>query len=233
MTRWLLLLAMLSLVLGCGSTPPKKSTAKKDKDKKPAAQQAPKEPEVTQDAFASYEAAMQAVVKGVADNKPTDISKAERWMGLQGAAIQGKLVETVKNPSANIAERISACRVYGRMGNVAAPLMLELSKPETKPDQLRLKAVECLGMPEHPEPAALNRLCDLVSDKDQRIRIAALRALRSVGKDAKKQRPEIVKQLQELLNSPTDDDAVRVAAKDALKEIEPRVGFSGMGKADK
>jgi hypothetical protein len=238
--RLLLVATLLTAIVGCGNVPKPASENKsksKTKDKeKPAA---PKEEPIDPNAFASYEEALAAIVAATAEQKPADMNKAERWLGLQGEKIAAKLSATVKDNGAPLAARISACRVLARIGPVATATLMEVSKKETKPDQLRQNGVQWMGVIKPTSKEIVDQLIALSNEStgtkelNQKIRVAALQALLKIGPDVKKLRPDYVETLQNTLNSQTEDDSIRGQAKLTLKSIEPRRGFSGMGSIEK
>lgn len=230
---WLLILAIAALLLsGCGPA----AAAKKPAKKKPAAttvaaRPAPQAPKVEQSAFADVAAAM-ADVEKVSKLDPTEANetllKVETWLNMQGTRIAPDLEALIKDSSAGLPSRLTACRVLARLGPVALPTLLEASAGE--PLLLRRKAIESLGRVKPPTAEAVHKLVSLLSDQDNEIRRSALGALGHIGKPAQQHDPQIVEKLMAILNNVNEDETVRSMAKDALKKVDPRKGLMGMEK---
>lgn len=240
MIRLGIVASLLLLVAGCGEVPKPSANSGKTKTKSKAAPPAaPKEEPIDPKAFASYEEALAAIVEATAAQKPTDVNKAERWLGSQGEAIASKLSATVKDANGPLAARIAACRILARMGPIATPTLMEITKKDYKPDQLRQNGVQWMGVIKPTSKEIVDKLIEVSNDKsgsketNQKMRLAALQALGKIGPDVKKMRPEYVEQLLSMHNSTTEDDTFRTQAKATLKIIEPRRGFSGMGSIEK
>ncbi len=220
---WLLVLVSVGVCAGCGEVPA--AAAKKPGKKKPAGatlvvDDRPKLPQVTQAEYASLDAAWADVEKLSGD--PTGgqkLLRIERWLGLQGVTIAPELVAKIKDPSAGLATRLTACRVLARLGPLATPTLLEASGGE--PKQLRLKAIESLGRVEPSSDEIVKKLLALVDDADFATRKAALGGLKDVGLPAK----QAADKLQSILNDPQEDETIRSLAKAALKAVDPRTGL--------
>ena len=180
----------------------------------------PKRPPVSQDEYASVQAAWADVETLSGDPAGGQrLLRIERWLDLQGDEIVAELAAKVEDPSAGLATRLTACRALARRGPVATgPL---LSATGGQPRQLRLKAIESLGRIEPSSAAIVEKLLSLVDDEDFEIRKAALGGLREVGPPANKASGK----LQSLLNDPKEDETIRSLAKAALKAVDPRTGL--------
>jgi len=237
--RLLLIACVVVTLIGCGNVPQPASENKAPKAKAKEKPAAPKEEPIDPNAFASYDEAMAAIVKATAEQKPADMNKAERWLGSKGTAIASQLSATAKDSSGPLPARIAACRILARIGPVATPTLMEISKKDTKPDQLRQNGVQWMGVIKPTSKEIVDHLITLSNETtgskemNQKIRMAALQALLKIGPEVKKLRPDYVETLQNTLNSLTEDDSIRGQAKLTLKSIEPRRGFSGMGSIEK
>lgn len=226
------LAAVLPLVVGCGGTPPKKTSSNTSSSKPKPKPPEPKKP-VDPNAFPSVDAAIAAIEKGheEKDQKLGDL--ARDWLVSKGAAIEPQMTAQLKNKDAHLAIRLQACYIIAQMGSTGAAPLLAMTTPETEPGQLRQQAINCMAMIKPTNKQVIDRLVELSSDKDPKARTAALTGIKRIGPPVKDAHPEIVQKLMDMLNSQTEDDAFRNLAKLALKSVEPRHGFSGMGKVDK
>lgn len=217
-----LMIAVLlaSALAGCGEMPVKAAKKPSKKKSVAAVDDRPKLPEVTHADFANLDAAFAEVETLATD--PTGgqkLVRVERWLSLQGDKIAGDLAAKIKDPSAGLATRLTACRALSRLGPVATPTLMEAIGGE--PKQLRLKAIECLGRVEPSSDEIVARLLVLVDDQDFETRKTAINGLKDVGVTAKNS----AEKLQSLLNDPQEDETIRSVAKAALKAVDPRTGL--------
>ncbi|HEX5105108.1 MAG TPA: HEAT repeat domain-containing protein [Pirellulaceae bacterium] len=234
MTRVVLMAAplcfVLLLVAGCGEMPAAASKTPK-KASAVAVRPLPEPPKVEQDAYASVDAAM-ADVESVASAPPEEANakllKVETWLNMQGARVAPELEARIKDPSVGLATRLTACRVLARLGPISVPTLLEAADGE--PNQLRRKAIECLGRVKPTRSEVVAKLVALTHDDDYEIRKGAFRALTSIGPPAKEHDPQLVALLTSILNDVNEDETVRSLAHDALKKIDPRIGLMGAEK---
>jgi HEAT repeat protein len=226
----LVVVLALVLCLGCGPA----GAAKKPAKKKPvtttvAARPAPQAPTVDQSTYPSVAAAM-ADVEKVSKLDPSEANetllRVETWLNMQGAKIAPDLEALIKDSSAGLASRLTACRVLARLGKVALPTLLEASGGE--PLLLRRKAIESLGRVKPPSAEAVHKLVLLLGDSDNEIRRSALGALGHIGKPAQQYDAQIVEKLMAILNDVNEDETIRSMAKDALKKVDPRKGLMGV-----
>lgn len=216
------------LSLGCGEVPA--AGAKK----KPAPRKAfatpvvapMAAPKVEQDDYANVEAAMtevEALAKSSDETTSQKLLKIELWLNMQGAKIAPELEAMIKDPAVGLATRLTACRVLARQGPAAVPTLLEAAAGE--PQQLRRKAIECLGRVKPTTAEAVHKLVALIDDPDYEMRKSGLAAIGNVGPPAKEHAPNLVEELTSILNNINEDETVRSLAKDALKKIDPRRGL--------
>jgi HEAT repeat protein len=228
-----LLCACVLLPCGCGEMPA--AAAKKPAKKKAATTVAvrpvPQPPKVEQSAFADVAAAM-ADVEKVSKLDPaeanTTLLRVETWLNMQGAKIAPELETLIKDKSAGLATRLTACRVLTRLGPVSVPTLLVAVDDETQ--QLRLKAIECLGRVKPTSAEVVSRLVALSNSEDYEIRKGAFRALAVVGPPVKEHDSQLVEKLMNVLNDAKEDETIRSLAHDALKKIDPRKGLMGLEK---
>lgn len=219
----LIIATALLVAAGCGEVP---GPASKKSGKKPAKKPPPQTvqlPTVAADAYPSVDAAM-AEVETLAKSSGPEISqqliKIETWLNMQGQSIAADLAGKIKNPSAGIATRLTACRVIARSGSpLAIPTLIEATSVESR--QLRLKAIESLGRAKPSSKEAVSKLLSLVDAKENDVRRVAINALASVGPPAKGAVPK----LTGILNDVNEDETIRSAAKAALRSVDPRKGL--------
>ena len=231
--RQLLLLMICAsaclLIAGCGEMPvaAQKPTAKKTPT---TPQMLPPPPVVPADAYPSVAAALAeaeaAATSGQAEDQPKRV-RVEQWLNMQGAKIEPELSAVVRDASAGLESRITACRVLARMGAAATPALMAATGSETK--SVRLKAIESLGRIKPPTKEIVEKLIALLDEQDFETRKAALSGLGAIGPPAKAAAPAIVEKLTGLLNNLEEEDTIRTAAHAALKKIDPRTKFAGSG----
>jgi HEAT repeat protein len=226
----LMLFLAATLLSGCGPAAAAKKPAKK-KTTTVAVRPAPQAPQVDQNAYADVAAAMadvESVAGKDADETNKILLKVETWLNMQGARIAPELETLIKDKAAGLRTRLTACRVLTRLGPVSVPTLLVALEDETQ--QLRLKAVECLGRVKPTSAEVVSRLVALLDDQDYEIRKGAFRAITVVGPPAKQHDPQLVEKLTNTLNDLKEDETIRSLAHDALKKIDPRKGLMGVEK---
>ena len=221
----LFFLASVCLFLGCSpatTAEGKKSAKHKPPVKAPAATVANAFPQVQQSDFASVDDALEKVVV-LAMSGDSDVGakllKIETWLEMQGPRIAPELAAKIKDPMADLAIRLTACRVLSKLGAVATPTLLEAMNGE--PRQLRLKATECLGRVKPADPQVVKKLIAFIDDSDLDQRKVSITALATIGPPAREAVPKLIA----LLNDPQEDETIRSIAKQALKEVDPRKGL--------
>jgi len=227
-----ILIGGMLLLAGCEEA----SSAKKAPSTKKATSftPPPKRKPVDPNAYASVDEALAAAQAGLTDaSKAKDVGVVQEWLLLKGSSIQPQLIATVKDAQAQKEIRVLCCRVLAQLGPVAIPTLKETVEAKSYPDALRQNAVDCLGMVKPTNKDVIDYLFALGWGQDEKVRLAAMRGMAKIGPPVKDAHPEVVDKLKEVLNSQTEDEILRNQAKTTLKSVEPRVGFSGMGKADK
>lgn len=213
-----------TLLAGCDQTPA--ATAKKPTKKPPqapaAARPAAESPLVKQSDFASVEDALGRVPELVKSSDPQvgrQLMQVEGWLELQGPEIAPQLAALIDDPAADLAIRLTACRVLSKLGGIGTPTLLAATGGE--PRQLRLKATECLGRVKPADAKSVQKLIELIETSDFDQRKIALVALAQIGPAAKVAVPKLLA----VLNNPKEDETLRSAAKKALKAVDPRKGL--------
>lgn len=221
-------LIVVSFAAGCGEMPAASAKKAQRKVTATAVSQPVTFPKVEQDAYASVEAAMadvEAIASSKGENNSQKLRRIETWLDMQGTAIAPELDATIKDPTAGLAARLTACRVLTRLGPTATPTLLAAADGE--PRQLRLKAIESLGRVKPTSAETVQKLVALIDDEENEIRGGALRSLAAIGPAVKEHSPDIVEKLILLLNNVDEDETVRSQSKGALKKIDPRTGLQG------
>jgi HEAT repeat protein len=124
----------------------------------------------------------------------------------------------VQETSNDLRYRLACLNVLGYVGPPATSAVIEATHSETP--QIRAKAVDVLGGIHPSSLEIVTRLIELLDDEDSNLRRSAVGSLGRIGKPAQRAAPK----LQEILNSDADE-SLRGAAKTALKQIDPRIGF--------
>ena len=148
----------------------------------------------------------------------------------RGRRIAPDLEALIKDKAAGLRTRLTACRVLTRLGPVSVPALLVAVEDETQ--QLRLKAIECLGRVKPTSADVVTRLVALMDNENYEIRKSAFRAITVVGPPAKQHDPQLVEKLTNTLNDLKEDETIRSLAHDALKKIDPRKGLMGAEKGE-
>jgi HEAT repeat protein len=222
-----MLAVLATLLVGCGDVPVAARQPAKKRPSATTATQLPASLPVTQETFASVDAAMAEVEKIASTDGENDSQKLrqiETWLNMQGAAIAPDLAARINDPAAGLATRLTACRVLARQGPVATPALLQAIEQDEQP-QLRIKAIESLGRVKPPSAQAVQKLVSLLEHEDYDVCKAALTGLKSIGPAVKEHEPEIVATLMAKLNDVNEDETVRSLTKQALMKIDPRRGL--------
>lgn len=215
--------AVLALVTGCEvaqepaaspAPPPAKATSSSS-PRAPASQRAatPAPPD-----FGSNAAALQALKTAVEADDPKSVRHATLWLSQQGAAAVAPTDAEVQNEANPLNYRLACLNVLGFLGPPAAEAILDASGSETP--RVRVKAIEMLGNIKPAGEPIIDELIVMLDEPDSAVRRAAVQSLGRMGKAARRAAPK----LQAILNSDADD-SLRGAAKTALTQVDPRVGF--------
>ena len=178
----------------------------------------PTEPPPKSD-FADVDEALATLVTAIEAKESPQQVAALNWIGAQGEAAVPALVAAVEDEAAGITYRRVLMQTLTRYGEAATPVLLKASTDGEL--AVQLKAVECLGAVDPPTPKILDRLIELIDDDHSQVRRFALRAIGKIGPRAERAAPR----LKEIRKDPKADEAVRVAAGEALKAVKPIATF--------
>lgn len=226
--RTLTTLALTLFLLGCG--PQTSQQAKRSGSKAPVAAKTskskskakPKPPlTVHADSFAGIPEAIRALTEAAKSGKDNELIRADRWLVMQGGAAIEPLANVLNDQQAHLAARIVACRVLRRLGSDAKPALKQALGSE--PKQMRLNAIEALGIVRPTDPDIIQTLVDLASGEDERVRLEAILALAKIGPHAKDKCADM---LVAILNDAEENETIRGAAKRALRKVNPRRNFT-------
>lgn len=222
------ILALTVILFGCG--PPtnrqaktagaNKAAASKPARPKPAVKPRPNL-SVDASSFAGIPEAIHSLAEAAKNNKTDELIRADKWLAMQGQAAVEPLANVVIDEQAHLAARIAACRVLRRLGSNAKPALKQALRSETK--QMRLNAIEALGMVRPTDPDIIQTLLDLMGSEDERVRLEAILSLSRIGPPAK---DLCVDKLIAVLNDENENETIRDAAKRALKKVNPRHSFT-------
>ncbi|MFP6620927.1 MAG: HEAT repeat domain-containing protein [Pirellulaceae bacterium] len=141
--------------------------------------------------------------------------RAEIWLQQQGTEILPALATVLHDPQADIARRITACRVLAALGKAARG---ELLKALASKDRLvKLAATERISLIQPADKATVQALIQLLEDPDPPCRRIAIQSLRRIGTQARSAIPPLA-----AIANESEDESIRGEAVKALKEIDPR-----------
>jgi HEAT repeat protein len=187
-----------------------------------AVPESPDKPPVRRE-FADMDDAWAVLSQAAADENGDQIWAAIGWLAPQGKPVVERMTNIMNDPSADVADRLAACMVLAEVGPSTRPQLLEALSSDCY--NVRVKSAETLGKMQPPTPETVDALIGLLDDKDDRVRRHAVRALAAIGRPAKAATPRLL----EILNGPdSHDETLRAEAGRALKQVDPRVGFSGI-----
>lgn len=222
------ILALSLLLLGCG--PQSNREAQKSSTKKPAAGRQTKSKPVAKpkptltveaDSFAGIPEAIEALAEAAKSGKKDEMIQADKWLEMQGQAALEPLANVVTDEQAHLAPRIAACRVLRRLGPNAKPALKQALGSESQ--QMRLNAIESLSLVRPTDKDIIQTLMGLVDGEDERARLHAIQALARIGPQAEDMCAD---KLVTILNDEKENEAIRDAAKRALKKVNPRRTFT-------
>ncbi len=168
--------------------------------------------------FTSVEAAIEALTTASREQDDARLRSSLAYLTEQGSAAVPPLTRLVKDDSADLAARLSACRALAQIGPPGLDAVLGCLN--AKEAILRLRAAEVLGGMEPVEARSIDALIGLLNDDDVRMRAKAIRSLGRIGTAAERATPKLLA----ILNSP-GDEGVRAEASDALRKVDPRRKF--------
>lgn len=229
MTRWLVLIlcAAGATAPGCGPTraASSKTTTSKPKKHQPSAPKKLdlKPVEVKADEFASIEAALTELDRVQelpnAEERNRGEIRVQTWLAMQRDKAAPLIIARVKDPQQDIARRITACRILGKLGPSGTDTLIAVATHDDS-SQLRRKAVETLGLIKPAEKKTIDALIALLDDANTQVQWQVIDALIKIGQSAK----GAASKLNELRQTHADE-SIRVSAGEALKKVDPRKTF--------
>jgi hypothetical protein len=220
----ILLVAAVSASVGCGPTrtaPAKIAENRPQKSKPSEPKKLDVKPlEVKADEFASVEDALAELDRVQelpdADERNRGESRIQTWLAMQHERAAPLLIARVNDPQQNIARRITACRILGKLGPSATDTLIAVAARDDS-SQLRRKAIETLGLIKPAETKSINALIALLDDADTQVQWQVIDALVKIGEPAR----GAASKLNELRQKHVDE-SIRVSAGEALKKVDPR-----------
>lgn len=221
--RYLALVIMLVVLAGCGGSEPPKKTVQAKK-KKVATQNVKKEeppppaPKVDPKAYNSIPEALEALKGAAESGEQNEISKADQWLVLQGAAAVGPLAAVLKDESAPLPQRIAVSRTLAQLPGSKSAL---LAAVDSKEKLVRVNVIQALGRIKPPDRQLVEKCMELAKTDDEDNQRYAVNALGKMGPVAK----DAVPLVQSMLNDKKYNETVRAEARKTLKAIDPRKGL--------
>jgi HEAT repeat protein len=228
MLRYFCILLLVIGVAGCDPAAPPPSSEPAARAERAKPRRAPSRPVApatkpvarVQEDFPDLAAAQQALLQAFAANDAAAYQAAERWLVGHGDAALGSLAAVATDETAELADRIAACRALPHFGEAACPALQQLL---TSPlEQVQVNAIRSLSKLSPVPESAVGSLLQLADKEAGRIRIEAIRAIGELGPSVQEQAAE---RLLALLNDQQETDVVRDAAKQALEKVSPRRSF--------
>ena len=176
---------------------------------------------VPQDAYADMTAALNAAANAREKGNSEIQQRAEIWLQQQGTGILPALATILHDPQADLARRITACRVLAALGKAARG---ELLKAMTSKERLvKIAATERISLIQPADDETVQALVQLLDNEDSACRRIAIQSLRRIGTRARSAIPPL-----QAIASESNDESIRGEALKALKEIDPRHTLSGL-----
>ena len=226
MSRWLsfLLVGTTLVAAGCGPT---RTAPTANKPKKPPTSEPKKldiKPvEVKADEFPSVEEALAELDRvqelSNAEERNRGEIRVQNWLAMQPEKAAPLIIARAIDPQQDIARRITACRILGKLGPSGTDTLIALAA-KADSSQLRRKAIETLGLLKPAEMKSISALITLLDDSDTQVQWQAIDALIKIGEPAK----GAASKLNELRQNHADE-SIRVSAGEALKKVDPRKTF--------
>lgn len=182
------------------------------------AAQPPAEPAPQTD-FASVDEALGSLSTATNDGNRRQQIAAYNWLCRQGEGAVPKLTAAVNDASLHMETRRLACGALGRLGPAAAPALIETSRHDEP--LLQLKAIETMPSIDPPQREIVQRLVALLDDSDEKVQLAAIRSIGSIGVPA----GGAADKLTAMRNNRDLNDSVSREAGRTLKLVKPRRTF--------
>ncbi|MCA9205769.1 MAG: HEAT repeat domain-containing protein [Planctomycetales bacterium] len=169
--------------------------------------------------FGSIEEAVSALIEASESSDSNTRNDATVYLVQQGPAAVPALAARVSAAETKPRSLIAITRILGQLGpDAVAPLSIVMKH---EMPQVRVNAAEQLAIIKPTNEAIVDQLLGLLDHQDPQMQLIAIRGLGHLGKAANK----ATDRLQALRNSTDHDDALRVAAGEALKKVDPRHTF--------
>ncbi len=221
----LMILGLVLVALGCGSQT--NEPARETEAKRPAAEKAPKaevpakpQLDVRADSYAGLSEAIDSLTEAATTGGGDERLKADKWLVMQGDTAVEPLSQILNDEQAQLAARIAACRTLWKLGPNAKPALKAAIGGE--PQLIRLNAVKGLGFIRPTDRDIIETLTGLLEAEEERVRRETTSALGNIGPPAA---DLCVDKLVGMLNNEDENETLRGAAKNALKQINPRRSF--------
>jgi HEAT repeat protein len=162
-------------------------------------------------------AAVDALCAAALNEDSQEVRAAESWLLRQGSRPITPLAKIILDEDGEMSHRIVACRVLRKMGAPAKPAWKKTLQCQSQ--QVRINAIRGLAALTPSDDATIGALAAILDETDPTLRSEAAAALAKIGPPAADACGE---KLRAILNDPTEQKAVRDAAKQALKAVNPR-----------
>ena len=176
---------------------------------------------VPQDAYADMTAALGAAAEAREKGDSEIQQRAEIWLQQQGTGILPALATILHDPQADLARRLTACRVLAALGKVARGELLKAMN--SKERLVKIAATERISLIQPADEATVQALVQLLDNADSACRRIAIQSLRRIGTQARSAIPPLQASASE-----SNDESIRGEALKALKAIDPRQTLSGL-----
>jgi HEAT repeats len=179
---------------------------------------------VTPIEFESVAAALEHLEKTLAQPEGSERNReelrCEKWLSMQQDKAIPKLAEIIQSEKASLPMRITACRIITLCGNRAIPELLAVAKKcDSKIVQKR--AIDMINRFKPRPPEVLEMHLQFIKGTDADLLRIACENLGRIGEPAKAAATRLAE-----LREKHDDEAVRRAAGEALKKVNPRKNFN-------
>jgi HEAT repeat protein len=220
MKRMLLALALVVALAGCESSDADGGGQGSPSSFDPpvggaVAAQQPSEPPPQTD-FASVDEALGSLSTATNDGNRKQQIAAYNWLCRQGDGAVPKLTAAVNDANLHMEARRLACGALGRLGPAASPVLIEISRHDEP--LLQLKAIETMPSIDPPQREIVQRLVALLDDSNEKVQLAAIRSLGSIGTPA----GGAADKLTAMRNNSDLNDTVSREAGRTLKLVKPR-----------
>jgi hypothetical protein len=162
--------------------------------------------------FADIGEAWAVLSEAAAKEDGAQIEAAKNWLAAQGQPAIERMTPIMNDPGANVADRLGACMVLGKIGDPARKQLLAALSSDLW--NVRTRAAEELG-----------KMRPLTNETIHRVLRQVIMALGEIGEHAKAAAPKLLA----IRDGPDQyHDTVRDAAHMALKKVDPRRDFTGL-----